>query len=571
MADSIRQLSEAYIARRGRLHRRYAELSKLPDASRLAYLCGPEHVWSEEEVAALWRQADGTGAGIETPQNNVYLHVPFCKSICSFCNYERLRPSSPHMLQAWETRLFESVERLGAATDHLEFHSLYVGGGTPSVLPPDQLKRVFTRLREAFHWHPRASRHFEFDPAVMNRKKLEVLVNHGFSHFSFGIQTLRSDINAAHNRGPQNIEMVEKRFTEFHDQKLTRISCDFLAGLAGTRPEDILAEINTVVSRFRPIWVDVFMITPTAEYIDGHFDGSYPAFFEHLQPFQQQIPEGLDRIARAHNYDYQPGQGHHLNLQRRDVQKPKASNEVDFGYCQLVSESHRPLNLLGLGPSARSQIFGLASFQNRNPSNDPLVPGPPVYAGHRRSMATEAQAYLAHGLRDTDSIDRMEFQRIFGADVTEVLPVALRAWLNEQVACIEPKQVKLISQDRQNRTKQLLWMVPEEHLEHELAQHMALDLSPAGLASLLHPLPLGIRLAGNVVLESVEHATLRLRIPNDATRKVRVSPGLSPKGAPQLLPYSLPANDESKQQMLGALRQLQRLISRNHKPWVPAD
>ena len=204
----------------------------------------------------------------------------------------------------------------------MEFHTLYIGGGTPSVLPAGQLNEVLERLNAAFRWHPEAARHFEFDPAIMNTQKLDVLVNHGVTHFSFGIQTLQAAVNTAHNRGPQSLQTVAKCFDAFRARDIHQVSCDFLAGLEGTQPEQLLREVNEVVGSFKPAWVDIFMITPTKEYIEKHFSGSYDAFYTHLAPFEQRVPQGLEAIARTHGYRFLPGQGHHLCLQRMEQSTP---------------------------------------------------------------------------------------------------------------------------------------------------------------------------------------------------------------------------------------------------------
>lgn len=563
-------LTAAIHARRSRLHERYAQLSRLPDASRLAFLNGPEHTWTLQEAAQMWAKADPQGSGRLQPQNNMYLHVPFCKSICSFCNYDRLRPSSPKMLKVWEERLFDSIEVLAPAVQPLIFQTLYIGGGTPSVLPPDQLERVLIRLADAFQWHPRAARHFEFDPSIMNDAKLAILTKHQFTHFSFGIQTLQANINAAHNRGKQSIEIVAKRFNEFQAKGIEQVSCDFLAGLAGTTPEDILGEVEQVVSQFKPAWVDVFMITPTAEYVTTHYNGSYDQFFEHLLPFQQAMPRGLAQISKQYDYQFMPGQGHHLCLQRKDSPHPRGGvAHSDFTYSQLVSEAKVPINLLGLGPSARSQIFGVASLQTRDPSDDPLETGAPVFQGHPRTLSDEAVTFLAHDLRDTDVVHRQHFEDLFGADIEEILPLAVAAWTTDAGATLSPNQLRLAPHDRQARTRALLWAVEESALEHEIASHMALDLTPVGLAKLLHPLPLETRLAEGVVLESVTHGHMRLRVPGGGSHQIRISPPMDNDSPPSLVVLSGPNHATGRVALMRAVQQLQKLIARNHKPWVP--
>jgi len=571
MSNPLQRLDARYLEMRTRLHTRYAELSNLPDASRLAYLRGPEHEWDEGEVAQMWEAGQQVPEGAQAPLNHMYVHVPFCKSICSFCNYERLRPSSPDQLQDWLNRVLHSIEGLAPAARSLTFHTLYIGGGTPSVLPPNLLSTLLDAVDHHFSWHPDATRHFEFDPAIMNESKLDVLTSHGFTQFSFGIQTLNSDINSQHNRGPQTLSLIARRFEEFSQRGIHSVSCDFLAGLAGTTPDQILSEIETVLTRFQPGWIDVFMVTPTHSYIDAHFGGSFDQFYNHLDPFQRKLPKALETLAREHHYVFRPGQGHHLCLQRMESMSPAngTRESTGFSYCQLVSEQQRPLNLLGLGPSSRSQIFGVASFQTQFPTDSEEETKGTHYVGHPRDMSAEAITYLTHYLRDNDRIDRALFRSIFGADIADIAPVAIAAWTQSGIAQLTPKALRIVPHDRQTRTRHLLWLVPDAHIEHEIAQHMRLDLSPGGIQQLFHPLHLETRLADRVVLASVTHGGFTLRLPNAGSYAVRIAPGLEDAAPPRLLPEALPKSPQDEKAMRRALGQLKALIARNHEPWVP--
>ena len=79
-------LSEEWVKQRKISHSRYWELSNLTDASRLGYLNGERHRWSEDEVTAMWKKAAEATDRRRDAINHMYIHVPFCKSICSFCS-----------------------------------------------------------------------------------------------------------------------------------------------------------------------------------------------------------------------------------------------------------------------------------------------------------------------------------------------------------------------------------------------------------------------------------------------------------------------------------------------------
>ncbi len=554
---------DAWISRRSALHDRYSRVARIGDASRLAYLHGPTSVWTEEEVAGLWERGVRTVSAAREPLNCVYIHVPFCKSICHFCNYDRLRPSSPELLKTWLARTLRTLAVLGPVVRPLTFHALYMGGGTPSVLPAALLRELFAALDATLTWHPSASRKMEFDPAVMSRERLEVLAAHGFDQLSFGIETLDPEINARHNRGRQSLETIERSFVDMRAVGISDVACDFLLGLEGTTPDVMLAEMETVLTRFAPAWVDIFMLTPTQSYVERHFGGSHEAFWAHLRPFEQAIPAALPALAERTGYQVRMGQGHHMMLMRREG----ARSQAQFSYTALTTEARRPLNVLGLGRSARSSIFGVAAFALRDPNDDPAAPGPADYEGNAIDLADEARTFLVHRLRDTDTIDRREFREIFGADMTEVIPTALSGWDREGTARLEHDVLRFVPQDRRARIHTLLWLVPQEAIEFDLARIDDLQLSVAGIERLTAALPRGTRLAGGHSFEGTDDGRLLVRTPAGEMLRLRVAPALTDAGPLRLVLEQAPLEGDTEG-LRRAVSQLRGVLSHRHRELV---
>ena len=161
------------------------------------------------------------------------------------------------------------------------------------------------------------------------------------------------------------------------------------------------------------------------------------------------------------------------------------------------------------------------------------------------------------------------FRELFGRDITEVLPQAVEAWLDSGVATLSDDKLRLAPHGRQMRTRTLLWAVKSSAIEHEIAAHMALDLSPEGLRKLLHPVPLSTTLAEGVILDAVRHGALGLRLPNDDQSWVRIRPPLTDGGHPRLVIVNGPQDERGRRALVKAVTQLQKLINRNHTPWVP--
>lgn len=560
------KLQPTWVENRNLLQKKYESLSSLIDASRFAYLRGEEQYWTEEDAVELWRSALNNPISPTDPHNNLYVHVPFCKSICTFCNYERLKPSTTDLLNDYMNRLVRSVETMAPVLDSMTWHAWYVGGGTPSILPPKMLDRMLTTISNAFKFHPRAGKHFEFDPAVMSNEKTEILRKHGFEHFSFGIQTLDPKANELHNRGPQDMEMVGKRFKSFYENGLYDVSCDILLGLAGTTAESILSDIRHILTEYQPRRIDVFSLTPTHTYVDQYFEGSFDKFWAHLKPFQDLVIPALSKVAKDTGYDYFDGNGHHMMLERSSkIIKPKMHTKSLFAYNALAIETKRPIHLLGLGRSARSQIFGYAAFQARDPEGPGAdLQGPAEYVGHLIDREVEIRTYLAHYMRDTNVIDRAVFRRIFGIDMTEAVPLALASWESMGILDkVTEKEVRLKPQGRPDRTRTLISIVPDEYLEYEVARRDRLDLRGESLIGMLHPLTVGSKVAGRFVLE--EPTRSRIHFTDEVTDKkvtLRVAPQLNPskQGTIRLVVETRPPQDEEGLQafkkMVGQLRKL---------------
>ncbi len=465
-------LDPAWIEGRIALHRSYEEHAGLADSSRLGYLHGEQQQWTEDEIVDRWRVAAHAADRRKDAINHVYIHVPFCKSICSFCNYDRLRPSSASLLEQYTDRIFRSLHAIGPVVKPMRWHTLYMGGGTASILPPNQLKQILTAIDDTLRWHPNSTRFFEFDPAVFNTDKLDVLLEHHFEHFSFGIQTLDSKVNQAHNRGPQSRDIIHRRFGELRGAGIHNISCDFLLGLAGTTPAQILEEIEEILS-LQPRWIDLYFITPTKEYIDAHFAGSYDAFWAHIKPFHDIVPAAAREIAAKHGFRLRRGHGHNIVIFRQmgahERQKHK-SNGI-FSYTQLVDQQRRPLHLLGLGTSARSLIFGQCAIECRNPDDLGQPEAPHYYVGHEYGMEGEVRLFLSHMLRDNDVIDRAMFARIFGMDIVEIMPRAVAKWMADGKITLTDAEFRLQAEERRERMRTLLWTVPDEVLVFEQQRH----------------------------------------------------------------------------------------------------
>src|SRR5256885_13116378 len=116
----------------------------------------------------------------------LYLHIPFCASRCPYCDFATA-PARTALRAAYLDALREEIAREGRMLDRPRIRTLYVGGGTPSLLDPSEIESVGRSLREAFDLRPREAT-VEVNPATLDRERLGAWLELGVTRISLGAQ-----------------------------------------------------------------------------------------------------------------------------------------------------------------------------------------------------------------------------------------------------------------------------------------------------------------------------------------------------------------------------------------------
>jgi oxygen-independent coproporphyrinogen-3 oxidase len=165
----------------------------------------------------------------------IYISVPFCKTKCSYCNFAS-DVFSRVVFERYVDRVCADIEsarqiasEMGGEIDP-EVDSIYLGGGTPTVLDPAQLKRIFHAVRKQFSVRPDAEVTVECAPGTLGPNVLEGLLCCGVNRVSLGVQSFIDAEAAAVGR-------LHKRATVFDDivclraSGISNINVDLIAGL----------------------------------------------------------------------------------------------------------------------------------------------------------------------------------------------------------------------------------------------------------------------------------------------------------------------------------------------------
>jgi oxygen-independent coproporphyrinogen III oxidase len=158
-------------------------------------------VWSEAYGPEDYR-ADLADDQIEASDGlSLYVHVPFCDSLCHFCACNKVITTDHARAIGYLDTIEREIEAVRAATRVPRAATqLHWGGGTPTWLAPAEIKRLFRALTEAFPMRADAEISIEVDPRVTTHEHVEALAECGFNRISMGVQDFDSRVQEAIHR-----------------------------------------------------------------------------------------------------------------------------------------------------------------------------------------------------------------------------------------------------------------------------------------------------------------------------------------------------------------------------------
>jgi oxygen-independent coproporphyrinogen-3 oxidase len=186
----------------------------------------------------------------------LYLSIPFCRSKCTYCNFASgVYPASQH--EQYVDRLVEDLRGAAewAAGIGVELprrvDTVYLGGGTPSLLAPDLVTRLFAALRAHFDLDADAEITMECAPGQLADATLEAMAAAGVNRVSLGVQSFVD--REAHESGRLHSRLiVEQDLRRLRQAGITNLNIDLIAGLAGQTFESWEQSLSALVESAVP-------------------------------------------------------------------------------------------------------------------------------------------------------------------------------------------------------------------------------------------------------------------------------------------------------------------------------
>jgi len=175
--------------------------------------------------------------GSDGDRLGLYISIPFCRSKCTYCNFASgVYPASDHA--RYVNRLIEDLVATGTWATEMGVElpravdTVYLGGGTPSLLEPELITRLFRAMRTEFSFDPDAEITVECAPGQLADETLEALAQAGVNRVSLGVQSF-TDREAAVSGRLHTRAIVLEDLRRLRAAGIVNLNVDLIAGLAG--------------------------------------------------------------------------------------------------------------------------------------------------------------------------------------------------------------------------------------------------------------------------------------------------------------------------------------------------
>lgn len=373
-----------------------------------------------------------------TPDTSIYLHIPFCKHRCAYCDFNTYA-GQEDSIPAYVNALINEINFVGHRAEQMNIHTVFFGGGTPSLLSAPQFDSILRALHSAFTFTIDAEISIEANPGTISPEKLNAIRKSGINRISFGAQS-------ANTEELRMLERIHDFFTVIEAVSTARkagfdnLNLDLIYGL----PEQTLSTWQTTLQRI----VDLH-----PEHISA-----YALTLEHGTPFGRWSSKGLlplpdpDLAAEMYEYaeEFLESNGYvHYEISNW-AKKSKDEANVNSSFilhakrssfaCKHNLQYWRSLPYLAFGAGAHGYANGyrysnalriktyierLTNYESRITNYEfPLSPA--TVNQHKQTLQDDMSEYMLNNLRLTNAgVAESDFRLRFGRGLLDVYPTEI--------------------------------------------------------------------------------------------------------------------------------------------------
>lgn len=370
-------------------------------------------------------------------QYSLYLHIPFCTHRCAYCDFNTYA-GQESMIPAYVDALCKEIEFAGrgGSRSALTVHTIFFGGGTPSLLSPPQFDSIFKSIRSAFTLTSEPEITIEANPGTCSFAYLRNLRSIGINRISYGVQSANAFELRMLERAHNFLDVIEA-VTSARKAGFDNLNLDLIYGL----PEQTLQTWQATVNRI----------------LDLHPEhiSAYALTLEHGTPFGRWASKGLlplpDPDLAADMYEWlgetleaNGYMQYEISNWAKNVERRKSNVKAQTFDVRRLTPSHackhnlqywRSLPYLAFGAGAHGYADGyrysnvlriktyIDRLTNYSITNYPFPLSPATVNHHKQSLEDDMSEYMLNNLRLVEAgVAESDFRSRFGRGLLEVYP-----------------------------------------------------------------------------------------------------------------------------------------------------
>lgn len=351
---------------------------------------------------------------------SLYIHIPFCVRKCGYCDFLSA-PADEKARDRYVQALLMEIERYqGTETADRKIKTLYIGGGTPSILSVDQLDCIMQKIKYTFNFCDDIEASMEMNPGTASKEKCRALYQMGINRLSIGLQST-NDMELKTLGRIHSYEDFINTYTWCREAGFQNINVDLMAAL----PYQIVESYTTGLRK-------IIRLAP--EHISA-----YSLILEEGTPFYQKYNSGCYPLPDEEQERLMYRETEQI-LAQAGYERYEISNYAKKGYaCRHNLVYWQGGDYLGLGLGSSSYMDGVR-FHNTTDFNTYVNQGAYVEDREELSVQAKMEEFMFLGLRVMAGVSGTEFEKRFGKTMEDVYGDVLRKHEEEGLLQIERKE-----------------------------------------------------------------------------------------------------------------------------------
>ena len=342
----------------------------------------------------------------------LYVHIPFCVKKCGYCDFLSWCGTSEEK-ETYVQALLKEIESYREFARGYRVSTVFVGGGTPSVLEAGQMEGVLGNIQEVFELEKKPEITLEMNPGTVTEEKLQCYKENGVNRLSIGLQSVKNEKLEVLGRIHSYEEFLES-YELARKAGFTNISVDLISSIPGQKLEEWKEEL-AALSALSPEHISVYQLIIEAE----------TPFYEKYAEHEELLPdEEESREIYLWTGSFLKEQGYE-QYEISNYAKPGKESRHNLKYWERG-------DYLGLGLGAASMVRNIRMSNTKDMKTYLERCGQPKTMREDVQFLEEArqmEEFMFLGLRKTRGVSRKEFRRIFGQEMYMVYEKALHKCL----------------------------------------------------------------------------------------------------------------------------------------------